>query len=173
VRISNKQLTTDTYTPFFTYRFSTPQIIKHIAQTEGLPGLFKGLTANVVGVAPSRAIYFSCFSYTKSLFGDDSPKIHFISAAFAGIVTSTLTQPIWLLKTRIQLQSNTNPIESTYNPVMKNYRGYKDAYARILREEGVVGFYKGLTASYWNVLEGAIQFSLYSNFKKNALVLYT
>lgn len=41
------------------------QCLKHIVQTEGSRALFKGLGPNIVGVAPSRAIYFCTYSQTK------------------------------------------------------------------------------------------------------------
>lgn len=37
---------------------------------------------------------------------------------------------------------------------------------QILREEGVRGFYKGLSASYLGVTEGTIQWVLYERLKK-------
>lgn len=39
---------------------------RHIVQNEGPRALFKGLGPNLVGVAPSRAIYFCAYSQTKS-----------------------------------------------------------------------------------------------------------
>jgi solute carrier family 25, member 33/36 len=41
------------------------QCLKHIVQNEGSRALFKGLGPNIVGVAPSRAIYFCTYSQTK------------------------------------------------------------------------------------------------------------
>ena len=37
---------------------------------------------------------------------------------------------------------------------------------KIMREEGVRGFYKGLSASYLGVTEGTIQWTLYERLKK-------
>ena len=37
---------------------------------------------------------------------------------------------------------------------------------QIMREEGIRGFYKGLTASYLGVTEGTIQWTLYERLKK-------
>jgi len=37
---------------------------------------------------------------------------------------------------------------------------------KIFREEGIKGFYKGLTASYLGVTEGTIQWVLYERLKK-------
>lgn len=39
---------------------------RHIVEAEGTRALFKGLGPNIVGVAPSRAIYFCAYSQTKS-----------------------------------------------------------------------------------------------------------
>lgn len=39
---------------------------RHIVQNEGPRALFKGLGPNLVGVAPSRAIYFCTYSQTKN-----------------------------------------------------------------------------------------------------------
>lgn len=45
---------------------SIMQCLKLIVQTEGSRALFKGLGPNIVGVAPSRAIYFCAYSQTKA-----------------------------------------------------------------------------------------------------------
>lgn len=37
--------------------------------------------------------------------GHESPLVHLTAAAFAGIVTATATNPIWVVKTRLQLES--------------------------------------------------------------------
>ena len=83
-------------------------------------GLFKGLGPNLVGVAPARytctkcmlsfcrALHFSTYSGVKrflisSGFADDSA-VHLTSAVVAGISVHTITGPIWLVKTRMQLQ---------------------------------------------------------------------
>lgn len=46
------------------------------------------------------------------------------------------------------------------------YKGYRDAIARIYKEEGLRGFWKGLSASYWGCSEGCIQFVVYEKLKK-------
>jgi len=51
----------------------------------------------------------------------------------------------------------------------KVYAGYGDAIMTIFKEEGVAGFYKGITASYWGCSEGAIQFVIYEQIKTKLL----
>lgn len=126
---------------------------------EGIRGLWRGLVPNLIGVAPARAIHFATYSTVKKnlsqTFGDQS-FVHFISAGTAGFTVITATSPIWLVKTRMQLQTNGNA---------NNYKGILDCVQRVFREEGIRGFYKGLVASYVGISETAIQFMLYERFK--------
>ena len=63
-----------------------------------MPGLFKGLGPNLMGVFPSRAIYFWTYSTVKRNMdaslpksNRDTPFVHVISAAAAG-TTSPYTR---------------------------------------------------------------------------------
>lgn len=137
-------------------------VARNIAQVEGFRGFFRGLLPTLIGILPSRATYFWAYNTTKtnlvSRFGEN-PFVHMASAAAAGISSNTLTNPIWLMKSRVQLQAGA----SSNSPMV--YRGYRDAMVRIFREEGIGGFFKGLTASYWGVTEGALQFVVYERIK--------
>lgn len=137
-------------------------VAKTIARVEGFRGFFRGLIPTLIGILPARATYFWAYATTKTnlsaRFGE-SPLVHMFSAAAAGISSNTLTNPIWLIKSRVQLQAGA----SSNNPML--YRGYRDALVRIFREEGIAGFFKGLTASYWGVTEGALHFVVYERIK--------
>lgn len=82
----------------------------------------------------------------------------------------TVINPVWVIKTRLQLQgaaqmqavATTGDKRSAGGVV---YRGSFDAFRQILREEGVLGFYKGLIPSIWGVSETAIHFVLYEHLK--------
>jgi hypothetical protein len=67
---------------------------RHIVENEGPRALFKGLGPNLVGVAPSRAIYFCAYSQTKSFFNSvlspDTAIVHVCSASCAGQYNSSL-----------------------------------------------------------------------------------
>lgn len=137
-------------------------IARNIARVEGFKGFFRGLMPTLIGILPARATYFWAYATTKSTLSSrfgENPVVHMLSAAAAGISSNTLTNPIWLMKSRVQLQAGA----SASNPMV--YRGYRDAMVRIFREEGIPGFFKGLTASYWGVTEGALHFVVYERIK--------
>ncbi len=60
-----------------------------------------------------------------------------------------LTNPIWLIKTRMQLQSNAAAAAGGAVP----YKGLWDALVQIGRTEGPRGYYKGLAPSLLLVSE--------------------
>ncbi|KAI9490247.1 mitochondrial carrier domain-containing protein [Zychaea mexicana] len=128
-------------------------------------GYFKGLGPNLVGVIPARSINFYTYGNGKKFFtelnnGKETPGVHLVSAATAGIVTSTATNPIWVVKTRLQLQ----PTNST--AAVRRYTNSLDCTLHILKEEGIRGLYKGMSASYLGVAEGTIQWMTYEHLKK-------
>lgn len=96
----------------------TGRLLVEIARREGSSALFKGLGPTLVGVIPARAINFFTYGNGKRLIADyanggqESPVVHLSAAALAGIVTATATNPIWVVKTRLQLESQRNEARS-------------------------------------------------------------
>jgi len=136
--------------------------LRFILATEGLRGLFKGLPPNLMGVIPSRAIYFWTYDTAKPTINRklpdtvrDSPFVHVASAISAGATTSTLTNPIWLIKTRLQLDRTHSSKKLTIRKVI----------SQIYSERGIRSFWRGVTASYWGVTETVIYFVIYEQLK--------
>ncbi|KAM4722785.1 solute carrier family 25 member 33-like [Rhinophrynus dorsalis] len=139
--------------------FFTP---KTILEKEGTKSLFRGVGPNLVGVAPSRAVYFATYSKAKekfnAIFVPNSNIVHMCSAGSAAFVTNTMMNPVWMVKTRMQLE--------------RRARGSKQMNALqcaryVYQMEGIRGFYRGLTASYAGISETIICFVIYERLKKN------
>lgn len=141
-------------------------VLSSIYTQEGLRALWRGTGATLLGVMPSRAIYFSTYAWAKktiaSSFNDGNDSlwwIHLPAAMTAGVVVSTATNPLWLIKTKMQLQG-TLP-DGT--PAL--YRSSLDCVRHVIRTDGVQGLYKGMTASYLGAIEGTIHWVLYEKLK--------
>ncbi|KAK4200152.1 mitochondrial carrier domain-containing protein [Triangularia verruculosa] len=153
------------------YHFNeTASILAAVYRVEGPRALFKGLGPNLVGVVPARAINFFTYGNSKRLFSqwfndgkDDSTYIHLSSAILAGVVTSTATNPIWMVKTRLQLDKN---LAAESGIATRQYRNSLDCIKQVLRNEGIYGLYKGMSASYLGVAESTLQWVLYERAKK-------
>ncbi|KNG47427.1 mitochondrial carrier protein rim2 [Stemphylium lycopersici] len=144
----------------------TGEILWQVPRAEGWRALFKGLGPNLIGVVPARAINFFAYGNGKRLIsthfnnGQEAAWVHLCSAATAGIVTGTATNPIWLVKTRLQLDKNTHT-----DGRGRQYKNAVDCTMQTIRKEGVRGLYRGLTASYLGVTESTLQWMLYEQMK--------
>uniref|UniRef100_A0A0G4HJ93 Mitochondrial carrier protein n=1 Tax=Chromera velia CCMP2878 TaxID=1169474 RepID=A0A0G4HJ93_9ALVE len=131
-----------------------------IYRKEGVSGFYRGLGPTLVGIVPARSSYFWAYAATKAVLGlklgSESPVVHFVSAVAAGFVTSTLTNPLWMVRTRIQLLGESGSM----------YAGWSDAFRDIIKNEGWKGLMKGVVPSYWGISEGAIYWMLYEKLKK-------
>uniref|UniRef100_A0A5K3F6N6 Mitochondrial carrier protein n=3 Tax=Mesocestoides corti TaxID=53468 RepID=A0A5K3F6N6_MESCO len=136
-----------------------------VAQTEGYRALFKGLIPTLVGVLPSRGIYFCAYhegqNFFQRFFPDGHSAVFMLAAGCGSVTASTLTNPIWYVKTQLQLDARpcSSPM-TVVNVVRSTWRDY-----------GFRGFYRGISASYVGSLETAINFVVYEN-AKGALLLW-
>lgn len=153
------------------------QAYQHLAETgsalrgmyvnEGVTSLFKGLGPNLVGVIPARSINFFTYGATKDFlirnFGtannglekNEQTWMHLVSGINAGFVTSTATNPIWLIKTRLQLDKSH----------LKIYKNSWDCLKHVVKNEGFFSLYRGLSASYLGGIESTIQWVLYEQMR--------
>lgn len=129
-----------------------------IAEKEGIRGLWKGLGPTLVGVIPSRATYFSVYSSTKQYLTaqnghQETPVVHFASAGIAGCTATTLTNPLWMIKTRLQLETQRSS-------------GSFTTAVNIIRREGILNLWQGLSASYLGIFETCLQWVIYEKMKQ-------
>ena len=133
-----------------------------IVKDEGVRGLYKGLAPIILGYFPTWTIYFSVYEFSKRHYPQWFPYSDFIahscSAITAGAASTTLTNPIWVVKTRLMLQSNLGP-HSTH------YKGTIDAFRTIWDQEGIRTFYTGLVPSLLGLFHVAIHFPVYEELK--------
>lgn len=160
---------------------STRRIISSLRKESPIKTLkevYRGVIPNLVGSSVAWGVYFASYRYVKDAFhflaqptidplvADFSPKTnkdstlrayHYLSSAFiAGSFTALVTNPIWVLKTRILSTSSSTP---------GAYTGLIDGYKRVLEEEGIFGFWKGFVPSLLGVSQGALQFTVYDSLK--------
>nr|CDS26130.1 mitochondrial carrier protein [Hymenolepis microstoma] len=147
----------------FLLRSKIIHCMRDVCRTEGYRALFKGLVPTLVGVLPSRCIYFCAYHEGQKFFQQFFPEGHsavFMLAAGCGSITaSTVTNPIWYVKTRLQLDSRPKaPPITVWDIIKSTYREY-----------GLRGFYRGISASYIGSLETALNFVVYEHVKGTLL----
>jgi solute carrier family 25 (mitochondrial folate transporter), member 32 len=87
----------------------------------------------------------------------DGPLNHIASAVCAALVTDVISNPLWMIKVRLQTQSlRSNP-----------YNGIFHAAKTIVKTEGVTALWAGCTAQFIGASHVAVQFPLYEILKKH------
>ncbi|KAI8139323.1 mitochondrial carrier domain-containing protein [Fennellomyces sp. T-0311] len=135
--------------------------LSRIWNEEGIRGLYRGLGPTILGYLPTWAIYFTAYDYCKHRWGkefgpDKEWIVHIASAMSAGAASTSMTNPLWVIKTRLMTQND----RTAYR-----YRNTLDAFITIGRQEGIRGYYKGLGSSLLGVSHVAVQFPLYEKLK--------
>lgn len=143
---------------------------KTIYRQEGFKGLYKGVTPNILGAGASWGLYFFIYNAFKLQVqkGNVDTKLsattHLLIASEAGFITLLITNPIWIVKTRLCLQyGGTSPVK---------YNGTIDCLVKIYQTNGFKGYYKGLLPGIFGVSHGAVQFMVYEELKKYHSQIY-
>ncbi|XP_056646956.1 mitochondrial basic amino acids transporter [Diorhabda sublineata] len=93
----------------------TLDCIKSLMVKEGIKGLYRGVTSPVAGLAALNAIVFGVYgNVQKNMVNPDSLLSHAIAGASAGLLTSFITSPMELVKSRMQVagtQAGKNPLD--------------------------------------------------------------
>jgi solute carrier family 25 (mitochondrial aspartate/glutamate transporter), member 12/13 len=144
---------------------AVPRGAVHIVRQLGLLGLYKGASACLLRDIPFSAIYFPAYGHLKSDFfkeGYNGKQLSFMetlaAAGIAGMPAAYLTTPADVVKTRLQVEARKG---------QTHYKGLRDAFVTIYREEGLRALFKGGPA---RVLRSSPQFGFtlvaYEQLKK-------
>jgi solute carrier family 25 (mitochondrial folate transporter), member 32 len=169
-------------------KFRSFRILGGIIKYEGFRGLYVGWTPAVIGSAVSWGGYFYIYEALKrelvayklslqhSPLSDTATKDaiprasdvltsldNFVLACTSGAFMVALTNPVWLVKTRMQLQMRRASEQHSIKP----YKNMVDAFRTIARDEGPLALYKGSAAALLLTSHGGVQFVVYEYLRKN------
>ena len=183
---------------------STLNAFRTILKHEGVRALYQGVPTAMIGSGTAWGMYFMLYEKAKAfvrwrdheqraggVWSDHErnkklpPWKHMLCGSAAGVCTVFVTNPIWLIKTRLQLQVMQPEKERLGLPrvitsvaagkgresaarIPKTevyYRGFFDALRIIVRDEGPMALYKGLVPALLLVSHGAIHFTIYEELK--------
>ncbi|GMF41227.1 unnamed protein product [Phytophthora fragariaefolia] len=130
--------------------FSGPlQCFKHIVATDGVRGLYRGLPPTLVGVLPEKAIKLAVNEQLREQFADADGNLTMakqaLAGAGAGCAQSIITNPVEIVKIRLQMQTSL--------PVAE-----RQTAMEIAKRMGIRGMYKGAGVCFMRDVPYAVLF---------------
>lgn len=152
-------------------------VISQMVQTEGARALYKGITPNLIGNTAAWGLYFWGYDWVKTTLSRTleiqqlGATHHLVAAGLTGTCVLALTNPIWVVKTRMCLalpgqgltkSSFAQPASSSTTGRVGVWTAIRD----IVRAEGFRGLYHGFVPGLFGVSHGAVQFTAYERIKR-------
>lgn len=134
---------------------NTRSAIATIMKGEGLRGLYRGYGATLASFGPFSALYFMFYERIKaatlSVQGGSALSFGWgiVTASLAGSAASLLSNPLDLVKLRLQVQRGAAASATDAaggGGVPFQYRGMAHALASIIKQEGPAALFKGAGA---------------------------
>jgi solute carrier family 25 folate transporter 32 len=153
--------------------FKITEMFRQILKTDGVLGLFTGLAPALLTTPIFWGVYFPIYEHAKAWYAPvypkytnaNSPMNHILAAVSAGAVADVITNPFWVIRTRMQTASLHNLLDPAMRakaaPVSMP-RTVVDLY----KEGGPMVFWRGLSASLFGLSHVAVQFPVYEMLKK-------
>lgn len=141
------------------YKNSMDCLIKVLSK-EGIRGLYSGLGPQLIGVAPEKAIKLTVNDLARSFFTNKVSKqiswpLEVASGAFAGACQVVFTNPLEIVKIRLQVQGDYNITERL-------------SAMKLIKKLGITGLYRGASACLLrDVPFSAIYFPTYAHIKRD------
>lgn len=119
-----------------------------IAREEGVTVLWRGAVATMGRAMVVNAAQLGTYSQTKEMLKskykfEENLKLHFSASMLSGLITTLASMPVDIVKTRLQ-----NMIVINGEP---EYKGSMDCVAQLLKNEGVLAFWKGFWPYYFRL----------------------
>uniref|UniRef100_A0A0N5B180 Mitochondrial folate transporter/carrier n=1 Tax=Syphacia muris TaxID=451379 RepID=A0A0N5B180_9BILA len=137
---------------------------KCILRSGGIRSLYQGVVPNIVGASMSWGLYFQFYYAMKHQCTQQSitTGIEVCDNLLLGMVSGgcvlAITNPIWVVKTRLCLQYE--------NEVVRRYKGLVHCICKMVQDEGFKALYNGFIPGLLGTTHGAVQFMLYNYMKE-------
>jgi solute carrier family 25 iron transporter 28/37 len=132
---------------------NTMDCVKRTYASEGMMAFYRSLPSTLIMECPFYAILVAANESLKLALKIEGssrisernvPSWYFMSAGISGIIASALTQPLDVIKTRLQTQEVLRDLAKNSDGASGvRYRGLVMTFSSVLREEGVRGLYRG------------------------------
>ncbi|OAA80180.1 Mitochondrial carrier domain protein [Akanthomyces lecanii RCEF 1005] len=154
--------------------------VQKIIAREGVAGLYSGINSALFGISVTNFVYYYWYEWTRSFFeaaavkaGRASKKLttveSMIAGAIAGSATVVLTNPIWVVNTRVTTYKHdaNADLEAGVKPVAPSGRRPSTlaTLMALLQREGPQALFSGVMPALVLVINPILQYTLFEQMK--------
>ncbi|KAL8971073.1 MAG: hypothetical protein Q9183_001221 [Haloplaca sp. 2 TL-2023] len=159
---------------------STYDAARRIIQREGVTGLYSGLDSALFGISVTNFVYYYWYEWTRAFYeraavrsSRASKKLttieSMIAGAIAGSATVLITNPIWVVNTRMTAQqSNDNDTLPKSNDDISSKRSKPSTLGtllKLLRTEGPQALFAGVLPALVLVINPILQYTIFEQLR--------
>lgn len=141
--------------------------------------MYRGYTVSIFAIPVFNTVYFPLYEYAKSEVETRTElqkgdvKLYALSAGLAGTACNIMTNPLWMVRVRMQSEIFNNPSIAEFQ--RKFGFGFFSLYRimkEIIQKEGFFALYKGIWASLIGIIHPLVFFPMYEKMKMHFLANY-
>ncbi|KAL4927816.1 putative peroxisomal membrane protein Pmp47 [Aspergillus undulatus] len=154
---------------------STVDAIRRIVQREGIIGLYSGLESALFGISVTNFVYYYWYEWTRSAFEKAAEKAgrskklstieSMIAGAIAGSATVLLTNPIWVVNTRVTARKSAEDDQSLPGASKKQRASTFGTLMDLLKKEGPTALFAGVLPALVLVINPILQYTIFEQLK--------
>lgn len=144
--------------------------VKRIVAREGVNGLYSGLDSALFGISVTNFVYYYWYEWTRSFFekaavkaGRASKRLttveSMIAGAIAGSATVMLTNPIWVVNTRMTTRKRAGGEEGVKAPTTVG------TLLALIKDEGPLALFSGVAPALVLVINPILQYTIFEQLK--------
>ncbi|KAH1403619.1 hypothetical protein KXV95_000990 [Aspergillus fumigatus] len=156
---------------------TTMDAVRRIVQREGFSGLYSGLESALFGISVTNFVYYYWFEWTRAAFekaavkaGRASKKLttaeSMIAGAIAGSATVLITNPIWVVNTRMTARKSDAEDQALPGAPEKKARASTiGTLMDLIRREGPTALFAGVLPALVLVINPILQYTIFEQLK--------
>lgn len=154
---------------------STIDAIRRIVQREGIIGLYSGLESALFGISVTNFVYYYWFEWTRSAFEKAAEKAgrskklstieSMVAGAIAGSATVLLTNPIWVINTRMTARKSAEESPTLPGGPKKQSASTFGTLMELLQKEGPAALFSGVLPALILVINPILQYTIFEQLK--------
>lgn len=153
--------------------------VQRIVQREGITGLYAGLDSALFGISVTNFVYYYWYEWTRSTFeaaaikaGRASKRLTTVetmmAGAIAGSATVLLTNPIWVVNTRMTTRKKNKESDESLVPGVHTRKAPTTigTLLALIRDEGPLSLFSGVAPALVLVINPILQYTIFEQLKQ-------